>query len=307
MRITNRHGLPRTLTNLMERDTYDKGNARISVTGLLTPPRIAVLRQRHAADIEVDVADSIWALVGRAIHHVLEAGADEEHLSEERLFAEIDGWVVSGGLDVQYVPDGVEITDYKFTSAYSVMNEKPDWVRQLNSYAQLVRMAKGLTVKKLSICAMVRDWNRHRVGEPGYPRAAVINMPIEMWSPADAERFLRDRIKLHREAIVRADMGEELPECSDEDRWMRAPSFAVWRKGNKRPTRVCSSEEEAIEVAKSIPHRKGDVLTIERREAEPIRCTGGYCQVSAYCAQFQRWKEREQNGRGKEDREGGGD
>lgn len=295
MRVTNKHGLPKTLVNLLENDPYDKGAARMSVTGLLTPPRIALLRHQHRDCIEQDVSDAIWAIMGRAIHKVLEDGADEEHLSEERLFAEIDGWVISGGIDVQRVGDAVDITDYKLTSAYAVMNEKPDWARQLNSYAHLVRVAKGLRVRKLSICAMVRDWNRHRVNEPGYPQTPVVNLPIEVWAPGDAEAFLRDRIKLHREAIVKRDMGEELPKCSDEDRWMREPSFAVRKTGNKRATKVFNNHSDAVEYAITRPGT--DQWVVEERMAEPIRCTGDYCQVSAFCAQFQRWKEREQNGR----------
>jgi hypothetical protein len=287
MKITNRFGLPKTLVNVAERDDYSKGDARISITGLLTPPRIAALRRKYHNQIETDISDGIWAILGRAIHKVLEQGADEEHVPEERLFADFDGWVVSGALDLQHLGDGsVAITDYKFTSSFSVLSEKPEWVEQTNSYACLVRRAKGVRVTKLSICAIVRDWSRHRAkADINYPQAPIVMVPIEVWPEQEAEDFIKRRVHLHREAIARHDMGDPLPECTNEDRWMRETTWAVRKVANKRATKVFTDEAEAKKFALS-----DEKFIVEKRPGEPIRCTGNYCHVAPWCAQFAAWQ-----------------
>ncbi len=284
MRVTNRNNLPQPLVNVLKNDTYSKGAARISITGLMTPPRIAMLRQKHHDLIEEDVSDNIWAILGRAVHAVLEAGADEEHLSEERLFAEVDGWVISGALDLQHLgKDGVTskpkigITDYKMTSAWAVMQEKQEWEDQLNSYKFLVEEAKDWQVERLDICAIIRDWSRHKAAQdPNYPQEPVVRVPIRMWPHAHAKAYVLERIKHHRDAIAAVAFGDELPLCTDEERWMRPGTWAVVRKGNEH-------KQSAIDMAAE----KG--LIIEERKAEPIRCTT-YCKVSAWCSQYAAWK-----------------
>ncbi len=290
MKYTNKHNLPQTLVNLTERDGYSKGAARISVTTLIGSPKIAIMRNRHDHEIETDVADGLWALVGRAIHHVAEAGADEQHLSEERLFAEVNGWMVSGGIDLQILSDGVSILDYKFTSAWAVMNaaDKGDWETQLNCYAWLVRKAKGMDVKKLQICALVRDWRRHDVGRvSGYPEAPAKVIDVPLWSFEKQNAYIEERVRLHQEAASSAEFEDDLPDCTDEERWVRGEKFAVVKVGNKKATKVFDTEHEANEWLKNqnAPH----AFYVDHRPGEPLRCTGNYCRVSSFCKQYGEW------------------
>ena len=134
MKLTNKYNLPQTFVNITKRPTYSKGKAHLSATELINSPRIVQLRKKHEQDIEVDVADMVWSIFGTAIHGVLEHGKDENHLVEERLHAEFEGWSISGAIDLQIVnEDGsITINDYKTTGAWSVMNEKLDWEYQLN-------------------------------------------------------------------------------------------------------------------------------------------------------------------------------
>ena len=114
MIITNKYGLPKTFMNIVERPTYTKGKAHMSVTELLNSPQIVQLKAKYADQIEVDVSDMIWALFGTAVHHVLEQGKDPNHIVEQRLHAELDGWHISGAVDLQITTDeGIEINDYK--------------------------------------------------------------------------------------------------------------------------------------------------------------------------------------------------
>ncbi len=287
MRYTNKHNLPRTLVNLTERDGYSKGNARISVTTLIGSPRVSILRSRHDNDIEVDVADQLWSLVGRALHHIAEAGADEEHLSEERLFTDVNGWIISGGIDLQIVSDGVRILDYKFTSAWAVANaeDKFEWEAQLNSYAWLVRKVKGMEVKGLQICALIRDWRRREAEfKSTYPQAPAQVIDIPLWSFEKQQAYIEERVRIHQEAAAAASIGHDLPPCTDDERWIREEKWAVKKHGAKRALKVFDTEAEARAY-------RGDVvdMVIEHRPGEPIRCTGNYCGVNQYCEQYQSW------------------
>ena len=125
MKITNKHNVPETLVALASRDYYTKGKADYSVTEIISPPRIQRLRRAHHEQMEQDVSDMLWQLLGSALHVVAERGAADGHITEERLFTEIDGVKLSGAIDIQKVEsDGTIITDYKFTSAWALRQDK---------------------------------------------------------------------------------------------------------------------------------------------------------------------------------------
>lgn len=304
VKITNRHGLPMTIVNAMDRDDYSMGDARMSVTGLLKPPRIGILFKRHHEQIEKDVADNIWALFGRAIHKILEHGADEKHIPEERLYAEVRGWRISGQIDVQVLdyPSSqahCRIIDYKSTTAYAVRQEKREWVEQLNCYAFLLRQ-QGWVVEELAVCAFIRDWSRHRVGTPDYPDAPTVMVPIPLWDTQTAEDFVAERVRIHQEALAQVSMGGDPPECEDHERWMRPTQYRAMKRGNKRASKVFSSPQEADSYVKE----QGPSYWVETRKGEPVRCTGDYCNVSGWCRQYHDWKEQNTAGAGENDTQG---
>ena len=51
MRWTNEHDLPEPLYRAIIDDPYDKGDAELSVTQLLLPPRIVLLQNLNAVNI----------------------------------------------------------------------------------------------------------------------------------------------------------------------------------------------------------------------------------------------------------------
>lgn len=281
MIITNNHGAPATLVALARKNYYSKGDADYSVTELLSPPRVRRLQQRHDAVLTKDVSDMLWSLLGSALHVVAERASAEDHVAEERIVAEIDGVKVSGGIDLQEMThDGVIITDYKFTSAYSVMNEKKEWEEQLNLYKWLVESVKRIPVKSLRICALIRDFSRHDRRE-NYPDSPVHMVEIPMWDSVTAEMFVRSRLNLHKEAKFADAMEEPLPPCSAEERWFSETTYAVKKEGRKTAIRVFKTIEEAQELAVK---EKGYV---ETRTGEPRRCTGNFCGVAEFCEQYQ--------------------
>ena len=162
MKLTNKHNLPQTFVNVLKRPTYSKGRANLSVTQLINSPKIVSLTQRFQDDLEEDVSDLVWSLFGSAVHAVLEHGKDPHHVVEERIHASLDGWNISGAVDLQIMnEDGtISIRDYKTTSAWAVMNDKIEWEQQLNIYAWLVEFVKKKPISDLGIVAIIRDWSR---------------------------------------------------------------------------------------------------------------------------------------------------
>ena len=287
MIITNKHNLPQTFVNIMKRPTYSKGKANISATELLNSPRIVQLRKLHEDKIETDVTEMVWSIFGTAIHGVLEHGKDENHLIEERLHANVDGWSISGAIDLQIVNrDGtVTINDYKTTGAWSVMNEKIEWEQQLNIYAWLVEKVKGDTVSKLEIVAIIRDWSRRDAAlKPDYPDAPIKVIPIQLWAMETREAFIRGKIKQHSNALFDLETGDELPPCTPNDMWEKPTTYAVKKTGNVKARNVCATEEEAL--AKVAEYGKG--YDIEVRPGERTRCAN-FCSVNAYCNQYKEY------------------
>lgn len=286
--ITNNHNLPQTLVNLAKRDTYTRGSARISVTELIGAPQIRLIRQEKQSEIVTDVSEMLWALLGRAMHSVVEQGADEQHIAEERLFAEVAGWLLSGGIDLQILgsaSDGgqeVALSDYKMTTAWAVMNPKPDWERQLNCYAYLIEKTRGWTVTGLTINAIVRDWSRHEAERrEGYPKIPLVVLPQTLWTPEAREAYVTERMKIHQDAERAFDWGEPIPECTDEERWFKPGKLAVMREGRVRALKLfeINEREQAEEYAKE---NKGYV---EERRGENTRCES-FCKVATWCSQF---------------------
>jgi hypothetical protein len=281
MKITNKQGLPGPLVALLSRNYYSKGSSQYSVTELMSSPKIKRLREQYDDEMEIDVTKMIASQLGTFMHGKLEAKEVEGYLNEERIFAEVDGVTISGAIDLQKeVEGGVVIIDYKFVKAWSVMQNKTEWVTQLNIYKWLVETVKRKKVVGLQICAIIKDYSAHDTKE-NYPEAEAIMIDIPMWDSVTIEAYVRDRLEMHRNAKVDHDFGDELQACTDEERWMSETIYAVKREGRKTAIRVFKSIEEATELAEK---EKGYV---ETRKGEYRRCVGDFCGVSAWCKQYQ--------------------
>jgi RecB family exonuclease len=288
MKITNRHNLPETIVNVLSRPTYTKGGANLSATEILNSPRIVQLKRLHDAELEQDASDMVWAIFGTAIHAVLEHGKNDNHIVEERLHAVVDGWSISGAIDLQVVEDdGIIVSDYKTTSAWAVMNEKIEWEQQLNIYAWLVETVKQKPVKGLNIVAIIRDWSRRDMRE-NYPPAPLQEININLWSYRERTDFIRDRIEQHAAALFAVETNDDLPECTPEQMWEKPMMWAVKKVGGIRAKHVCYTEEEANEKLELA----GKNHFIEVRPGERTRCAN-YCSVKDFCGQWKQYNSGE--------------
>jgi hypothetical protein len=301
MRFSNKFGLPETLIRAAQKQeaSYDRGNVDRSVTQLVQSSRIDALRRAHFTEMTKDISEEFWALFGNAVHTILELGAGPNDHVEERLYLEIDGWRVSGKADLQEYDmkaKTVVISDYKVTPAMGIMQKqgpvKPEWERQLNLLAYLLHKNRPeFTVKQLWIVAIVRDWQRTQAAiDPLYPQSPVINLKVPLWSIKRQESYLRERVGSHRTAEMLHAVDAPLPECTDEERWMRDSSWAVMKTGSKKASRVFDSEAGAME---NLATRKAGYEVVYR-PGKSVRCEGNYCQVAEWCDQWARIKAEQQ-------------
>ncbi len=273
--ITNRFNLPQPLVDAVKNDPYT-GGGDISCTKLIGPPKIRVLTMRHFDEITEDASDRIWSLLGQSVHHVLSRANTDNHLSEERMHLSCRGWKVSGQLDL-YTEGGL-LSDYKVTSTFSfLLGEKPEWTAQLNVLAAILRR-NGFPVKKLSIVAILRDWQSSKVvQDPDYPKAPAMSVDIPLWDNLVAAEYIDSRVLLHQAADKMED--DAIPVCTSEERWDRPTTFASMKPGAKRATRVFETQAEADE------HAKANGLTVSVRPGESIRCAR-FCSVNRFCNFF---------------------
>ena len=284
MKLTNKYGLPETVVKALTRSEYTKGESNRSITQIIDSPRVRILRQENWENMEEDVSEKMWAVLGSAAHKMFEETGDENHLTEERLYTEVEGWVISGAIDVQRIEeDGITVIDYKTTSVWSVILGKKEWEYQLNCYAYLVRHAKGQKVKSLKVIAILRDWRaKDAEQKEDYPKAPIVEIDVPLWSDQEQDAYVHERVALHQEAEFQRLTGAELPECSDSERWAKSDIWAVKKIGNKRAIKLYDNEEEA----------KANLLAgqeIEFRRGEPTRCTANWCRVNAWCSQYKNY------------------
>lgn len=270
MLITNLHGLPDALVRAVKNDPY-QGGGDISVTKLIDAPQRRTLYLKYRSAVVEDVSERIWSLLGQAVHTVLER-AEKTGLSEKRMFHEIDGWVVSGQFDRLDLHDGI-LEDYKVTTTYKA-NGSVDWERQLNCLRWLCEH-NGHTVKELRVVAIFRDWSKAKATrDSSYPQRPVGTISVPLWTMADAEAYVRERLSLH----AASEAGESVP-CSPEERWYEGTKYAVQKVGAKRAWRVYDSEEDVGVVPPG--------YELIKREGAYRRCAE-YCEVAPFCAQWEK-------------------
>jgi len=205
---------------------------------------------------------------------------------------DIGGWIISGQMDridVTQNGNGVKLDDYKVTSSYAVKNNqpKPEWVAQQNCYAQLLRQ-NGYKVDSLGVVAILRDWSKLNVlRDPSYPKHQIAIVKIPLWSEQDAKTYMETRVRLHQDA-----RNNELPLCTDEERWHKQDKFAVMKTGRKSALRVLDSLSAAEAWAKNHGHMDamGNFSTgfrIDHRVGEDVRCAH-YCAAAPFCSQWNR-------------------
>tara|TARA_Y100000401_G_scaffold3282_1_gene2333 strand:- start:190 stop:942 length:753 start_codon:yes stop_codon:yes gene_type:complete len=236
-----------------------------------------------------DVRQNLWTLFGTAVHKILEGSEHPDYITEERLFCDVQGARLSGQIDIQHIQkDGSRVLqDYKTRKAYGVMNNDSD-EKQLNIYAYLAQR-NDIKVSGLQIINFIKDWSkRDAERNPDYPPHDIHIQDIKLWPFDEAERFVEERIQAHQAAL-----SGDLPDCTDEERWLRDEKFAVMKEKRVRAVRVFDSQMEAESFISA--QKDADKHSIDHRRGMPLRCME-FCDVSGYCDQYATFKQENEDG-----------
>ena len=289
MKITNIHNLPDEIVKTITSNNYNKGlKTDYSITELLKPPQIVMLEKRHHQELEEDVSEGVWMLMGNIAHKLLEEQG--KGISEERLYTTVLNNVISGQADLWY---NEQITDYKVTSVWSVVydSRKKDWENQLNMYAYLFRIHNFL-VNKVQIVAILRDWNKNEsLRNPDYPKIPIQVIPIDLWTIEKQVAYLNLRVGIMEANKSFAD--DKLSACTKEEMWEKETKWALMKEGQKRAVKLLLTEKEANEE-KAYLNFATKKHYVQERPGERTRCES-YCSVNQFCHQYKQYKNVQNN------------
>lgn len=279
MLLTNNHKLPVPLFNAL---TY-KGNTpklkRISATDLIDSPLRRILKIKYFDNISVDASENLWALLGTAIHRVIERSGSKE-TSELKKEIEYNGATLVTMGDYY---ENQELIDWKVTSVWSfVLGIKEEWTKQLN-VIRFIYNKVGLEVNKLMVYAILRDWQRGKCYEKDYPQIPFQGVNIPLMKNID--QYINERVSLHLAAEKSIANVGDIPQCTEKERWSRPTIYALMKDDMKRAVRVFNNFEEATVFSVKYNDdgkNKGKKTRIETRPGEDTKCLY-FCTVSKFC------------------------
>lgn len=269
---TNKYSLPAPMCKALSVERKKPVFGRYSVTDIIDSPLRRCLKIKHNEDVDYEISDGLWALLGKAAHHILDSSTEGQ--SEIKIEVPYNGVTLVGVLD--YI-DKSTVIDYKVTSVWSyLLGEKPEWERQLNVYAFLYEQSH-ITVNKLEIYMILRDWKKmdYIKDSERYPPIPFVKREIRLWSTEEVIKYVDERIALHLAAEECLKNNEEIPVCTPEERWQRPTTFAIAKGEKDRALRVLDTLEEAETYFKE--KKLSNDYKIYKRIGQDIRCLN-YCQ-----------------------------
>lgn len=276
MKVKNKMGLPEALVKAVTIDRHNK-DGEYSATTLLKDPAEVMLMKRHFDEIEVDAADSIWAVFGSAVHYIFEKQNDNA-FKEERFEVPVLNSKVTGRVD-NYDMENEILADFKTASIWKVTyNDFDDWRKQGLVYAYLMKKS-GLNVKKCRFIALLKDHSKSKAKiDSSYPQSPVYVYEFDVTDKdlEEIEKFIFNKVADFEKAEKIPD--EELPACSKEARWATDDKFAVMKTGRKTAIKLFDNREEA---EKNMAALGGTY--IEERKGESRKCLDGYCACRNFC------------------------
>lgn len=270
MKINNIYSLPAGLVSVVENTLHPPKASRFSVTQLIGPPLIRTLQIEKWDELETDVSDYLWMLLGIGVDNLISSAKDKESRRQHKMVVNIDEYDVVGVIDVI---NGNIIADWKCTSVWSFLNGiKPVWEAQLNIYNYLYSKEKpDIPIEHLKIYAILRDFQKSKVGSDlFYPKIPFCMENVDKWSEEKTIYYIQSQLRDHNNNSYR--------ECTSEEKWQSKTTYAVKTVGKKRAERVLGSMDKATQwMAKN---KRGN--SIEVRTGECKRCKQ-YCPVRSVC------------------------
>ena len=291
MKIRNDNNYPDELVRICSEGLYPRKPGRYSVTEILKSVREIMLNRLFYDEIEEDVSSRIWSLWGSGVHKIFESAQQDNVLREFKICVPVDTqkkkYELSGIIDKVDL-NTKTIVDYKTTSKFAV--KQPDWSNkgflQMEIYAYMLHLL-GIKIENVELHVYLRDWHNSDKFKGCENNVHIFKKPVHrmnletIWRKYVLAKF--ELIKKYENATK--EQADNLPACSDEDRWHTPDTFAVKAKNKKVALRVFEDEKEAnrfIEMFNSDKYKPSDVY-IEKRPGQDRKCEE-YCSCSEFCS-----------------------
>lgn len=306
-RLSNNAGIDLAAAVWLATDEYqydDRPNA-ISVTSLIKPLRQVILGSR--VPVEERTADvlELWnSSLGHALHGAVERswklhyatslkklGVPQRVIdcvrinpempepdtlpvyTEHRVERDIDGWIVSGQVDL--IIEG-RLRDVKSTKVWGYLTQKgvEQWKLQGSIYRWL--NPGKITHDELLVQYLLLDWTRAaKFRDPNYPPHALPTRLIPLLSVAETEAFLRTRLALITQ--YKGAPESQLPECTDDELWRSDPIYKYYSNPDAPPGTRSQKNFDNLQDALRHKSEKGK----GRIDTRP-----GLVKACLYCAGF---------------------
>ena len=307
-KFTNHQQLPLEVVAAIMMDRYTDETEEpfdFSASNLTAPVQQQILKKRHKDNLRIfDVMDKFASFFGSVAHQVLE---DAWHVKmgstpEERIYMTVHGKIISGKLDIFHEP---EVRDYKSTKVYKIMKRLfDDWAKGQNVYAALCRV-NGRKVDKLTVCAMMKDWNKGEMYKAGYPVAPIEMISLDVWPQEKAMAYIEERVLALIEAekivvkiatehsgedrevrsrLADIELFERFP-CTQEDMWQRVKDCCILKDGSDRAVggTIRETETECLQILADKYAGKEEYKVVTRW-TKRTRCID-WCECSTICRQ----------------------
>jgi len=281
MHYTNKLNLPQAIVEAVKNDDYDSGTSFLTATQLNKPVQMVKLEKQYKDQIVEDVSDNIYALIGKAIHYILEK-AESVMITEKRIYTVVMGKQISCQLDrLALISDKGGFTgklqDYKLTSVWQyIYGVNKEYEEQLNIIAYILGR-NSYKVSQLEIVMIFRDWQKSKAKyDKNYPQQQIAIIPVKLWTYEEQEKFIHDKIVKHEH---KDNFG-----CTKNETWNRGDKWAVMSRNRKKAFKVHNSLEDAEKHLKDALYSH-PAAYIEYRPGENIRCNS-YCKVNIWCPTY---------------------
>lgn len=266
---------PLALEKFLRHEYYDgtKEAVYCSVTELFNPPKINTLKRKHLDDIVLPLSRVEASQEGSAFHKTMEdvLAGDDDWITEQRINATFNGLIVSGKFDAYHKPTKTLI-DFKNTWYYKLQRQDivNQWYLQLNIYAYMWRKL-GHEVDSIEVNYILKD-KANKFSSWGID---------SRYGKIELDLMTDFQVESHVEELLSDLTYKPMRDCTDSERWIKMPEYAIYKKGSKRASKVVKSQ---VEVKMFMYGKDEEDYIVDKRTFEPIRCND-WCPVREYCDQ----------------------
>lgn len=243
------------------------------------------------------------AAIGSLIHEALEqrarnSGSDKIKSVEDRLFYELDGYLISSQNDVIIGDESGELVLYDYKVVKQFKFKKNPTLKELEAYILqascinylLFRNGKK-TINKSFFIEIYKDFKNNKTGieEDENPLKSWNMIRVPVIAPLTFERYLKKKISQIEKGIDL--IGNEknpnkainmLKMCSTEEAWVQPATYRLLKdKSSKRAMNGCSNL--SLSAAKALQEKKGGIISTLKAESA-VRC--GYCSAFDVCGGY---------------------